>query len=136
LTGRETVLDLAGVTPITTDGLSLSSVLAGGRLRRSGILLEHKGNPTTKDTVPSYCGFRSNRYMFIHYADDGTGVQEEELYNLHKDPFELTNIAATLPAQAQPQLRDAAYAAGCDPTIVPPADGLTHGGAGLRPAPP
>jgi len=56
LTGRETVLDLAGVTPITTDGLSLSSVLAGGKLRRSGILLEHKGNPTTKDTVPSYCG--------------------------------------------------------------------------------
>jgi N-acetylglucosamine-6-sulfatase len=117
-----TILDLAGVTPITTDGLSLSGVLAGGKLRRSGILLEHMGNPTTKDTVPSYCGFRTNRYMFTRYADDGAGVQEEELYNLRKDPFELTNIAATLPAQAQ-LLRDAAYAAGCDPTIVPPPTG-------------
>jgi hypothetical protein len=46
-------------------------VLAGGKLRRSGILLEHKGNPTTKDTVPSYCGFRTNRYIFTRYADDG-----------------------------------------------------------------
>ena len=118
-----TILDLAGVAPITTDGLSLSGVLAGGKLRRSGILLEHEANPTTKDTVPSYCGFRTNRYMFTRYADgNGDGVQEEELYNLHKDPFELTNIAATLPAQAQP-LRDAAYAAGCDPTIVPPPTG-------------
>ncbi len=127
MTGRETVLDLAGVTPITTDGLSLSSVLAGGKLRRSGILLEHKGNPTTKDTVPSYCGFRTNRYMFTHYADDGTGVQEEELYNLHKDPFELTNIAATLPAQAQP-LRDAAYAAGCVPRSFPRRRADARGG--------
>jgi hypothetical protein len=60
--------------------------------------------------------------MFARYADDGTGVQTEELYNLHKDASELTNIAAKLPAQAQ-ALRDAAYAAGCDPTIVPPPTG-------------
>jgi len=38
------------------------------------------------------------------------------------------------PAQAQP-LRDAAYAAGCDPTIVPPPTGWRTRGAGLRPAP-
>jgi hypothetical protein len=97
-------------------------VLTGGKLRRTGILLEHESNPTTKDTVPSYCGFRTSRFMFARYADDGTGVQAEELYNLHKDPSELTNIAAKLPAQEQ-ALCDAAYATGCDPTIVPPPTG-------------
>ena len=113
-----TILDLAGAPPMTTDGVSLAGLLRGGKLTRSGILLEHERNLATKDGVPSYCGFRTGRYVFARY-DDGNGVQEEELYNLRKDPFELTNVAAKLPAQVQ-SLRDATYAAGCDPTIVPP----------------
>jgi N-acetylglucosamine-6-sulfatase len=116
-----TILDLAGATSMTTDGVSLTGVLGGGKLTRTGILLEHRQNTATRDSVPSYCGFRTSRYMFARYAD-ASGVEAEELYNLRKDPSELTNVAAKLPAQTQ-VLRDEAYAAGCDPTMVPPPTG-------------
>jgi len=116
-----TILDLAGVTPMTTDGVSLADVLTGAKLSRTGILLEHQRNTATKDPVPSYCGFRTNRYMFARY-DDGNGVQEEELYNLRTDPSELQNIVTKNPAKAD-SLRAETYAAGCDPTMVPPPTG-------------
>jgi arylsulfatase A-like enzyme len=38
--------------------------------------------------VPSLCGVRSERFMYVHYA---TG--EEELYDLANDPYELQNAA-------------------------------------------
>ena len=114
-----TILDLAGVAPMTTDGVSLSGVLSGGSISRPGVLLEHKFYPSRP--VPSYCGFRTVRFMFARY-DDGDGIQEEELYNLHKDPDELRNIVAFNPSKAT-QMRNASYAAGCDPTIVPPPSG-------------
>ena len=37
---------------------------------------------------PSYCGVRTERYMFVQYA---TG--ERELYDYRTDPFELHNRA-------------------------------------------
>ena len=39
--------------------------------------------------VPTFCGIRTTRYKYLLYQ---TG--EEELYDLERDPFELTNLAA------------------------------------------
>jgi arylsulfatase A-like enzyme len=45
--------------------------------------------------VPSFCGVRSDRFMYVHYATD-----EEELYDLQNDPYELQN------AVGDPKLAD------------------------------
>jgi hypothetical protein len=43
-------------------------------------------------SVPTYCGVHSRRYVYIDYA---TG--EEELYDLERDPFQLTNVVENRP---------------------------------------
>jgi N-acetylglucosamine-6-sulfatase len=112
-----TILDLAGVAPMQTDGTSLAGVLQGATLGRPGVLLEHEYHGS-KHAVPSFCGFRTKRFMFARYDEGGGGV-EEELYNLGVDPYELTNIAAKNVTKAT-ELRTATYAAGCDPAMVTP----------------
>jgi predicted RNA-binding protein YlqC (UPF0109 family) len=52
--------------------------------------------------------------MFARYV---TG--EEELYDLRTDPYELQNIAGRRRGTVT-AMRKAVYAAGCDPSIVPP----------------
>jgi N-acetylglucosamine-6-sulfatase len=112
-----TILDLAGVAPQPSDGLSLDPLLRGtGSIRRSGVLLEHKLY-VSRHSVPSYCGFRTAGWMFARYAS--RGIFEEELYDLRDDPHELENIASSDASRAT-ALREATYAAGCDPSIVPP----------------
>ncbi len=87
-----TVLDLAGLPRVggPFDGLSLASVLAdgGGPLHRPGVLLESESSPQ----APTYCGVRRRRYKYVMYAD---GFQE--LYDLRRDPNELSNAAAREP---------------------------------------
>jgi arylsulfatase A-like enzyme len=108
-----TVLDLANLSPMRTDGVSLVPLLTRtGGIHRAGVLLEHR-DFNAGYHVPTYCGIRDKDWMFTRYA---TG--EEELYNLRRDPNELRNIVAIRPKRAA-QLQDQTYDAGCDPSLVP-----------------
>ena len=80
-----TIADAAGAAHPPTDGRSLLAVLDGDPVWRSDFLVEHLegANP-----VPTYCAVRSERWMYVRYT---TG--EEELYDLHADPYELRNLA-------------------------------------------
>ena len=85
-------IDVAPTIAAATD-ISLPSEgldLLGDR-RRRGYPLEatywkHGDSPPRH---PAYCGFRTHRWMFAHYAD-GT----EELYDYRTDPYELHNLAS------------------------------------------
>lgn len=91
---------------LDTDGTSLL-----GPDQRSGFVLE--APPEPRLDRPAYCGWRTHRWTFVHYA---TG--EEELYDEAADPDELTNLAGRRGyGDRVEQLRALARAA-CDP--VPP----------------
>jgi hypothetical protein len=65
------------------------------------LLLENVTRRAVPGRVPSYCGVRTDRFMFVRYAE---GV--EELYNERHDPFELHNIAGKpRAAETEAQLR-------------------------------
>ncbi len=75
---------LAGARAPGAEGRSFLPLLAGGRVPwRTRFLVEHlRRNP------PTYCALRAPRYSFVTYA---TG--ERELYDLVRDPYQLTNVA-------------------------------------------
>ena len=85
-----TLAGLAGATldgPV--DGVDFTRILRGGRPTRKEVLLESVEFSNAKHAdVPSYCGLRSARRMYVRYA---TG--EEEFYDLRKDPYQLENVA-------------------------------------------
>lgn len=109
-----TILDLAGVPPLPSDGQSLEPLLTGtGGLTRTGILLEHKSYPS-KNYVPTYCGIRTAGWMFARYEDGF-----EELYDLTRDPYELNNVAGRHSDKVD-SLRQSTYDLGCDSSLVPP----------------
>ncbi|HWF31732.1 MAG TPA: sulfatase, partial [Solirubrobacteraceae bacterium] len=97
--------ELAGApVPPSVDGHSLVGLLHGRRAHgwRKEILVEHHGRvydrgdpdlPTRgSGNPPSYEALRAKRFLYVEYV---TG--EREFYDLRRDPFELHNIAATLP---------------------------------------
>ena len=88
-----TFASLAGVDHPATEGRDLTPILGTSDppWRRS-FLLEHLWNKRSSDkvNVPTYCGVRTTRFVFIHYS---TGF--EELYDLASDPYELQNLAGT-----------------------------------------
>lgn len=91
---------LAGADHPPTDGRDLTPLLGSSDAAwRRAFLLEHLLNdrPSNKEDVPSYCGVRTTRFVFVHYADGF-----EELYDLEADPHELLNLAGQ--AQAEPRL--------------------------------
>src|SRR5207248_731462 len=74
------------------DGTSMLPVLTGTAPSiRHDLLLEHL-NYGSKFHAPTYCGLRTEKLMYARYAG-GT----EEVYRLHKDPYELRNVATTAP---------------------------------------
>ena len=96
---------LAGVpVPASVDGRSLVALLRGRAPSgwRREILVEHHGRvldtgdpdlPTQgSGNPPSYEAIRTPESLYVEYA---TG--EREYYDLRRDPFELDNIAASLP---------------------------------------
>jgi len=82
-----TFAQLAGIAAPGMEGRSLLSLIASPTASwRSDFLLEHlKMDP---GGVPTYCGVHSSRYVYVDYT---TG--EEELYDLVRDPNQLTNSA-------------------------------------------
>jgi N-acetylglucosamine-6-sulfatase len=75
----------AGTTMPGSQGLNLLPVLDGTVSRwRKALLIEHY-----QPGPPSYCGIRTRAYMYAQYS---TG--EEELYDLRRDPWEMTNVAS------------------------------------------
>jgi arylsulfatase A-like enzyme len=75
----------AGAPAPGAEGMSFLPLLSNPDAAwRSDFLVEHMDLLG----VPSLCGVRSERFMYIHYA---TG--EEELYDLQNDPYELQNAA-------------------------------------------
>jgi arylsulfatase A-like enzyme len=82
-----TVADAANATHDPIDGRSLLR-----RWVRSGFVLEAGGtrNPGphgTNVSRPSYCGWRTRRFLFVHYANG-----REELYRYAADPWELIDV--------------------------------------------
>src|SRR5262249_22353608 len=68
------------------EGRSMLPLVAGDDLGwRDDFLVES----ARYSHVPSYCGVRTERYLYVVYE---TG--EEELYDLVRDPSELQNAAA------------------------------------------
>ncbi len=91
------------------------------RWERSGFVLEASGAQAfggngTNVGRPPYCGWRTRRYLFVHY-----GNGREELYDYARDPWELRDRRGTAP-DVQRRLRRRARDA-CSP--VPP--GFTWG---------
>ena len=79
---------LAGVDAPRAEGRSLVPLLAGRPTRwRHDFLIEHVQGRTQPDP-PTFCALRTERYLYVVYAD-----REVELYDLRRDPFELTNVA-------------------------------------------
>lgn len=99
-----TILDLTGSSaPAFVDGRSLAPVLTGAvRGQRQSVLLEGFGKETeslegNESATPPFRALRASDALYVEY-DTG----ERELYNLRKDPYQLTNIAQ---GTAKPLLR-------------------------------
>ena len=59
-------------------------------------LLDTRDVSTLSVKVPEYKGLRSRKYLYVEYTYSG-GKHERELYDLEKDPYELTNLAGSAP---------------------------------------
>ena len=70
----------------TVDGVSLVPILDGSGSVRSELLREHADFPG-KRRIPSYCGLRTNGWLYVRYES-----HETELYNLKRDPYQLRNL--------------------------------------------
>jgi N-acetylglucosamine-6-sulfatase len=96
-----TAADLAGVDAPGAEGDSLIPLLrsASGRWR-SDFLIEHMSEGRGSGP-PTYCGVRSESATYVYYE---TG--EEELYDLRRDPDQLSNLMAAGAGAAGSELLD------------------------------
>lgn len=79
-----TFAEFAGVGAPGAEGMSFLPLLSNPAASwRKDFLVEH----ANLLRVPSFCAVRSERYMYIHYLTD-----EEELYDLENDPYQLENV--------------------------------------------
>ena len=101
-----TFADLAGVTPPRfVDGRTLSPLLSARppATWRTAFLVEHRRSKEEYAyvrAIPNYDAVRTANHLYVEY---GTG--EKELYNLSKDPHELTNRYAGADAALRSDLR-------------------------------
>jgi arylsulfatase A-like enzyme len=87
-----TITDFTGAS-LPTDGYSLRGLATGARSSiRLSLVLEHL---RATSEVPTYCGIRTPRFLFVRY---GTG--EEELYDLRSDPYQMVSVVRSRPKKA------------------------------------
>ena len=104
-----TIADVSGAGTPTVDGRSLLPLLRSPHAPwRRDFLLEHMQGT---NHVPTYCGVRTEHDVYIQYA---TG--EEELYDLRRDPNELTNAVRDTSERAALVALRARLAELCDPS--------------------
>lgn len=81
-----TFAELAGVPAPGVEGMSLLPLLPAPLLPwRRDFLVEHLA---TRERIPTYCAVHSASYEYVQYESD-----EEELYDLDLDPYQLVNVA-------------------------------------------
>jgi N-acetylglucosamine-6-sulfatase len=79
----------AGVQAPAAEGRSVLPMDPGSW--RDDFLVEHLPLATDDPKVggaPGYCAVRNTQFLYVAYSN-----REEELYDLHRDPFELENVA-------------------------------------------
>jgi N-acetylglucosamine-6-sulfatase len=100
-----TIAEWARANAPELDGRSLAGLLRTGSVAdwRSDLLLEHwqVRLKAAETAIPDFVGLRTNDYTYVEYA---TG--EAELYDIHKDSFELSNQYGGAPATLLKQLSD------------------------------
>jgi arylsulfatase A-like enzyme len=93
------VLDAAGLTaedlPVM-DGMSLLSA----RGRRRHVFFEHWG-PRARNKVPTWYSLRNRRFQLVWYPRAPRG-RDLELYDLARDPAQLTNVLGDVRADNDP----------------------------------
>ncbi len=92
-----TIADATGLSSFDgvghVDGRSMLELLDDRTARiRDSVLLEHVGGRSDAFIVPTYCGLRTDRFLYVRYA---TG--EQELYAMQRDPYQMRNVAASRP---------------------------------------
>ncbi|MDP9301361.1 MAG: sulfatase-like hydrolase/transferase [Actinomycetota bacterium] len=90
-----------GVSAPGSEGVSFLPLLDDSATQwRSDFLIEHLDPKVVK--VPAYCAVRDERYIYVEYSTtDPLGNREQELYDLQNDPYELSNLLITDPANPQ-----------------------------------
>jgi len=87
-----TILDLTGVSPTgrVPDGKSLVRLLEGRQLRATRPVLLSSGpqRAPNGEFLPRFSGVRTHEYAWWRYEDGF-----EEMYDLRKDPYELTSVS-------------------------------------------
>lgn len=139
---RSTVLDLAGLPPARTDGVSFASVLDGsGTAGRRVALLEHvqtifegpdyQGKAAGR--IPDYVAVRTPDALYVAYAK---GRNRLGYHDLRSDPWQLRNTFSSLTPQQRRWWADvAARLAACrgracaELPLPPLPDAATPGGA-------
>ena len=92
-----TLIELAGGTPgAQIQGRSLLPLFGARRDGwRKSFLVEYWAENAMPWLVGmTYKAVRTDRYKYIHWVNRGASCELDELYDLEKDPFELTNVVA------------------------------------------
>ncbi len=107
-----TIARAAGIR-IGTEGRSMLPLLRDLRVDdwRRRVAIENMGGEVRGDGIPTYCGLRTERWSYVLYE-----TNEEELYDLEADPYQLENAARSRPLRALKRTLRSSLRRTCFPT--------------------